>query len=196
MYVECYLIAKQVHYIPDMPEWTLVFVASPSDYIDDFIAYNNRKYTIVALNTGKDHGNSVRYCLQQPGKNAQQIKNILVVDDEYDINLTLECILNQSGFKVYSFTDPLIALESVRPGLYDLAILDVKMPVMNGFGLYNEIRKVDDKIKVCFLTAATDVYYELFRKEAFAHFEENFIIRKPIENELLLEKIGSIMDSP
>jgi two-component system, OmpR family, response regulator ChvI len=87
-------------------------------------------------------------------------------------------------------------LESVRPGLYDLAILDVKMPVMNGFGLYNEIRKVDDKIKVCFLTAATDVYYELFRKEAFAHFEENFIIRKPIENELLLEKIGSIMDSP
>lgn len=68
----------------------------------------------------------MRYYLQQPGKNAQQIKNILVVDDEYDINLTLECILNQSGFKVSSFTNPLIALESIKPGLFDLAILDVK----------------------------------------------------------------------
>jgi DNA-binding response OmpR family regulator len=137
----------------------------------------------------------VRYYLQQPGKNAQQIKNFIVVDDEYDINLTLECILNQSGFKVYSFTNPLSALESVKPGLFDLAILDVKMPVINGFGLYNEIRKVDDKIKICFLTAATDVYYEVFRKEAFPHIEENFIIRKPIENELLLEKIGSIIEA-
>jgi hypothetical protein len=61
------------------------------------------------------------------------------------------------------------------------------------FGLYNEIRKVDDKIKICFLTAANDVYYEGFRKEAFPHVDENFIIQKPIENELLLEKIGSII---
>jgi DNA-binding response OmpR family regulator len=137
----------------------------------------------------------VRYYLQQPGKNVQQIKNILVVDDEYDINVTLECILNQSGFRVYSFTSPLIALESVKPGLYHLAILDVKMPVMNGFGLYNEIRKVDDKIKICFLTAATDIYYEVFRKEAFPHIDENFIIQKPVENELLLEKIESIMEA-
>jgi len=117
--------------------------------------------------------------LQQRGKNAQQyhlqhaqqVKNILVVDDEYDINLTLECILNQSGFKVYSFTIPLTALENVKPGLYDLAILDVRMPVMNSFGLYNEIRKVDDKIK-----EATEVYYEVFRKEAFPHIDENSIL--------------------
>ena len=73
-----------------------------------------------------DRGKSVRYYLQQPGKNAQQIENILVVDDEYDINLALECILNQIGFKVHSFTNPLIPLESVKPGLFDLAILDVK----------------------------------------------------------------------
>ena len=83
---------------------------------DYFIAYNNCKDTIVALNTSKDHGNSVRYYLQERSNNAQQIKNILVVDDEDDISLTLECILNQSGFKVYSFTNPLSTLESVaRP---------------------------------------------------------------------------------
>jgi PleD family two-component response regulator len=75
---------------------------------------------IVALNTSEDHGKTVRHYLQQPGKNAQQIKNILVVDDKYYINLTLECTLSQSGFKVYSFTNPLIALECqarpLRPG--------------------------------------------------------------------------------
>ena len=80
------------------------WVAFSDDY---FIAYNNGKETIVALNTSKDHGNSVRYYLQEWSNNAQQIKNILVVDDEDDISLTLECILNQSGFKVYSFTNPL-----------------------------------------------------------------------------------------
>ena len=64
----------------------------------------------------------MRYYLQQLGKNTQQTKHILIVDDEYDINLTLECILNQNGFKVYSFTDPLIALESVKPGLFDLDV--------------------------------------------------------------------------
>jgi two-component SAPR family response regulator len=70
-----------------------------------------------------------------------------------------------------------------------LAILDVKMPLMNGFGLYNEIRKVDDKIKICFLTAATNVYYEVFRKEAFPNIDENYTIRKPNKNELLLEYV-------
>jgi FixJ family two-component response regulator len=69
------------------------------------------------------------------------------------------------------------------------------MPVMNGFCLYDEIRKVDDKIKICFLTAATNVYYEVFRKEAFPHINRNFIIQKPIENELLLGKIRSIIEA-
>ena len=57
-----------------------------------------------------------------------------------------------------------------------------------------KLEKWTIKSKFCFLTAATDVYYEAFRKEAFSHIEENFIIRKPIENELLLEKIWSFLD--
>jgi DNA-binding response OmpR family regulator len=63
--------------------------------------------------------------LQQLGKNAQRTKNILVVDDEQDINLTLECILEQGGFKVDSFTNPLTALQNVKPGLYDIIINNV-----------------------------------------------------------------------
>jgi PleD family two-component response regulator len=135
------------------------------------------KETINTINTSKDD-NPLRYYLQQRCKNAQQTKSILVVDDEDDIRLTLKCILEHSGFKVDSFTNPLTALQNVKPGLYDLAILDVKIPEMNGFGLYNEIRKVDDKIKISFLTAATDLYYEVFRKETFPNIDENYIIRK------------------
>ena len=80
---------------------------------------------------------TLRYYLQPPGKNAQQTKSILVVDNEYDINLTLKYILNQSGFKVYSYTNPFIALENVKPGLYDLAILDVNTPVRFSFVQWN-----------------------------------------------------------
>ena len=70
--------------------------------------------------------------------------------------------------------------------MYDLALIDVRMPVMNGFGLYNEIRKLDIKVKICFLTAAEDTYYETFRKQAYPNYDENCIIRKPIGNEVVL----------
>ena len=87
----------------------------------------------------------------------------------------------------------MVALEKFKTGLYDLVILDVKMPVMNGFGLYQEIRKLDDKVKICFLTAASDVYYEAFGKLSFPNIDENCIIHKPIENESLIKQIESIL---
>ena len=80
-----------------------------------------------------------------------------------------------------------MALENFENGLYDLVILDVRVPVLNGFGLYQEIRKLDDKVKICFLTAASDLYYEAFRKDAFSNIDENIIIHKPIENEFLIK---------
>ena len=95
------------------------------------------------------------------------VKRILVVDDEHDINLTLKFVLEGNDFKVDSFTNPLVALQNFKSGLYDLVLLDVKMPIMNGFGLYQAIRKLDEKVKICFLTAASDVYYEAFGKHVF-----------------------------
>jgi len=116
-----------------------------------------------------------------------------VVDDEYDTNLTLKVALEESGFEVDSYTDPQAALRNFKTGLYDLALIDMRMPVMNGFGLYNEIRKLDNKFKICFLTAAEDTYYETFRKQAYPNNDENCILRKPIENELLIKQIKSII---
>jgi DNA-binding response OmpR family regulator len=124
-------------------------------------------------------------------------KRVLLVDDESDINLTLKMILEENGFKVDSFTDPLLALENFKgesAGMYELLILDMKMPGINGFELYKQIKKIDDKVKVCFLTAS-EMYYEEFRKELFPAIDENCYIQKPIENRVLIKRLNRIISS-
>jgi DNA-binding response OmpR family regulator len=122
-------------------------------------------------------------------------KRVLLVDDEPDLNLTLKMVLEQNGFKVDSFTDPLSALEYFKEeaaGMYELLILDMKMPQMNGFELYRQIKKIDDKVKVCFLTAG-EMDYEQFRKELIPALDNNCYIQKPIENEMLIRRLNRIM---
>jgi CheY-like chemotaxis protein len=91
-------------------------------------------------------------------------KKILLVDDEPDIAMTFKLTLESTGFTVNAYQDPLIALSKFKPGYYDLVILDIKMPKMNGFELYTEIRKIDNQVKVCFITAG-EMYYEGIRSE-------------------------------
>jgi len=121
-------------------------------------------------------------------------KRVLIVDDEPDLTLSLKMTLEENGLKVNSFTDPLSALENYKEeaGMYDLLILDMKMPQMNGFELYRQIRKIDDKVKVCFLTAG-EMDYEQFGKELFPALENNCYIQKPIENETLIKRLNIIM---
>jgi len=121
-------------------------------------------------------------------------KRVLIVDDEPDLTLSLKITLEENGFKVDSFTDPLSALENYKEeaGMYDLLILDMKMPQMNGFELYRQIKKIDDKAKVCFLTAG-EMDYEQFGKELIPALENNCYIQKPIENETLIKRLNRIM---
>ena len=119
-----------------------------------------------------------------------KMKKILIVDDEPDICLTLANVLEDNGFVVDTFDDPLLALQDFRKDLYDLLILDIKMEKMNGFELYEEIRMIDDKVKVCFLTANKSIY------GAFIHvsseLKENQFIQIPIQNEELIKIINEI----
>jgi CheY-like chemotaxis protein len=164
-----------------------------AENIAPFIGGKNYDETLTTIHVTKSYRLNRERHVQQHTEDRQGTNRILLVDDEVDINLTIKLVLEGSGFKIDSFTDPLLALDSFKTGLYDLVILDVKMPIMNGFGLYQEIRKLDNKVKICFLTAASDVYYEAFGKQAFPNFDENCIIRVPIENELLIKQIKSIM---
>jgi len=116
------------------------------------------------------------------------------VDDEPDVNLTLKVSLEDKGFKVDAFDDALLALDNFKAGVYGLLILDIKMPEMNGFELYREIKKIDNKVKVCFLTALNELHdYEAFRKEAFPKVGERYFIQKPIENEEMIKRVNEMM---
>jgi DNA-binding response OmpR family regulator len=121
-------------------------------------------------------------------------KKILAVDDEDDLTMLCSLALEYHGFKVDTFNDPQDALSNFKPDYYDLVILDIKMPKMDGFQLYDEIKKKDHKAKVCFLTAS-ELYYEEFRKREYYAIDKNLFIRKPIENEELLKEVNRIINS-
>ncbi|HEY6882989.1 MAG TPA: response regulator, partial [Nitrososphaeraceae archaeon] len=80
--------------------------------------------------------------------NNNKKKRILIVDDETDVNYTFETVLEENGYAVDSFDNPILALNDFKAGLYDLALLDIKMPEMDGFKLYEEMRKIDNEFKV------------------------------------------------
>jgi DNA-binding response OmpR family regulator len=108
------------------------------------------------------------------------MKRILVVDDEYDISLTIKVVLEGNGFTVDSFNDASQAFENFMTGIYDLVILDVLMQAMSG------------KVPICFLTAADELYYETLKK-SHPNIDESCIIHKPVDNDSLLRQITSKM---
>jgi DNA-binding response OmpR family regulator len=90
------------------------------------------------------------------------VTTILLVDNEPDNTSVFSMGLEDEGFKVDSYNDPILALSNFKPNFYALSILDINMPKMNGYELYKEIRKMDDKIKICILTAS-EIYNESLR---------------------------------
>ena len=123
-------------------------------------------------------------------------KKILLVDDEPDVTYTIKNILEDNGYNVDSFNDPILALNYYKINFYDLVILDILMPKLDGFKLYIKIREKDHKVKICFLTAIT-TFKEDFRKRALEMgktINEEYFILKPIETDDLIKKLTSIMN--
>jgi DNA-binding NtrC family response regulator len=120
-----------------------------------------------------------------------KMKKILIVDDESDICFVLNKILSENGFVVDSYENPMLALENFNARSYELIILDIRMPELNGFALYREIKKLDKKVKVCFITAG-EMYYGVY-SDIFSSVPANCFIRKPIDNEELLKRINQII---
>jgi DNA-binding response OmpR family regulator len=123
-------------------------------------------------------------------------KKVMVVDDELDLSLLLKTLLEENNFRVDWYTDPVLALNKFKRNFYDLLLLDIKMPKMNGFELYRELKKIEKRVKVCFLTALTELYeYDKFKEEVSPKENERYFIPKPIENEDLIKRVNSIIGS-
>jgi len=118
------------------------------------------------------------------------VERILVVDDESDACFVLKEVLSEHGFVVDSYKDPLLALSNFKAHFYSLVILDIRMPGLNGFALYREIRRLDKRIKICFLTAG-EMYYGY--SDIFSSVPAKYFIRKPIVSEELLKRINEIV---
>jgi CheY-like chemotaxis protein len=151
--------------------------------------------------TNVDHLNLVHKQDQTEEENTKnensglKTKKIMLVDDEADILWLFKMILESDArLKVDAFADPIVALENFRPGLYDLLLIDIAMPKMNGFELHDKIRELDKKVKISFVTAS-EMFYEEIRKEAFPEFDTTIcFIRKPIANPDLIQQVREILE--
>lgn len=110
-------------------------------------------------------------------------KNILIVDDDEDLVNLYETFLKYDGYKVDAFTNPVDALSSFRKDVYDLVLLDLKMPEMNGVELFHELQNIDPNLLYRFITAANKEYIDNIKINNIG-IEENIIYKPLWLNEL------------
>jgi two-component system, OmpR family, response regulator ChvI len=124
--------------------------------------------------------------------NAERPRRILVVDDDTDIISTFKMILEMNGLEVDAYTSPTLALSNFKPNSYGLLLLDIRMPIMNGFELFRKMKSIDSGVEVCFITAFED-YREEF-KESFPMLDEaKYFIRKPKAIQDLVNHVATIL---
>jgi DNA-binding response OmpR family regulator len=125
----------------------------------------------------------------------------MIVDDELDVVRVLKIYLEKKGFQVETFTDANVALQHFRNEFstfnahpFDLMVLDIKMPRMNGFELYNKIKEHDSSVNVCFMTALDEFQeYNKYKVEVSPATGKRHFVQKPIRNEQLLDQIISML---
>jgi DNA-binding NtrC family response regulator len=125
-----------------------------------------------------------------------KMKRIFLVDDDYDHTLTFKVGLQLADFEVDAYNDSAIALSNFKPDYYDLLLLDVKMPKIDGLELYEKIRKIDDKVIVWFITAYETYYRALKVVSSTSNGVMSLIpvIEKPIEIDKLVKQINTVLD--
>jgi len=144
--------------------------------------------TLATMNDGIEEKRKKRSIYYNSHKT--KMKRIFLVDDDYDHTITFKVGLELAEFEVDAYNDSAIALSEFKPDYYDLMLIDIKMPKIDGFGLYEKISRIDNKVKVWFITA-----YERFdkaQKEVPPQLREmilNHFVEKPIEIDILVKQI-------
>jgi two-component system, OmpR family, response regulator ChvI len=130
---------------------------------------------------------------KKPVSALKDRSRILLVDDEADIVHVLKRGLEIKGFEVDAYDSPQEASDSFKPNLYDLAILDIRMPSLNGFALYRQMKKIDPSLTACFLSAF-EIHPEEFKK-VFPSMANSVktIIKKPVTINNLIKEIAPFL---
>jgi DNA-binding response OmpR family regulator len=128
-------------------------------------------------------------------KTKTKKKRVMVVDDEPDSCITFKETLEDHGFTVDTYENAKETLQKFRAGVYDLVILDIKMPGITGFELYEKLKKIDSNIRVCFITALAEYYSSSYDKLQRLHPEltNEHIMLKPISMDDVVKKINLIL---
>ena len=122
-------------------------------------------------------------------------KRILIVDDDNDITITFKAAIEDSNnytnkrIEVYTSNDPVVALSEFEPNFYDLLLVDINMPHMNGFELCEKIFGIDINVRICFMSSG-EINREALR-EIYPTRQEGCFIRKPVTIDYLLKRIMS-----
>src|ERR671915_965149 len=114
-------------------------------------------------------------------------KVVLIVDDDPDMTSVFGLGLQDEGFEVYTFNDPLEALSQFRPNLYDLLLVDINMPNMNGIDLSRRLLELDSNVKICFITAG-EANIEVLR-ELYPTRDIGCFIKKPVTIDELVKRV-------
>jgi CheY-like chemotaxis protein len=129
-----------------------------------------------------------------------QSKRILLIDDNPDITLTFKNCLeaendksgNKTFFKVFTYNDTIQGLAEFRPNFYDLLLIDVNIPKMNGFEFSRKILELDVNVRVCYITAA-EINLQALR-EQFPTLSIGCFIKKPIGVEDLVRRVKAELE--
>ena len=120
-------------------------------------------------------------------------KRILFVNDDEDITTVIKEGLSMHGYEVETFVDPNLALQNFKASNYDLLLLDVRMRGLNGFELYNQLRKIDKNIQICFISAS-NTFYEKY-KRLYPEVQEECYIQKPLSIKNLAGILSKILNN-
>jgi DNA-binding response OmpR family regulator len=121
-------------------------------------------------------------------------RRVLIVDDDPDITLTFKAGLedNSKEFQVYTYNDPISLLGEFKPNFYDLILIDINLPYLNGFELCQRILEVDLNVKVCFITAGE--INEQALRELYPNIGMGCFIQKPITIDYLSKRLLAELD--
>ena len=122
------------------------------------------------------------------------------MDDREDITLTFQVGIEDNNnhnddnkrIEVYTCNDPAIALSEFKPNFYDLLLVDIEMPYMNGFELSEKILAIDINVKVCYMSSA-EINRDALR-EIYPSLSLGCFIRKPVSIDYLIKRIMSELD--